>query len=581
MKQVKVIEANSKKIDRSNSKVIEFLRVAPYCRVSTDSEEQMLSYNSQVQHYRSLVEANKDWELVDIYADEGITGTQIIKRIEFQRMINDALAGRIDLVITKSISRFARNTLDTLKYVRLLKENNVAIMFEKENINTMTMNGEMLLAILSSLAQQESESISANVKMGLKMKMKRGELVGFQGCLGYDYDKETKSIYVNHEEAQIVKYIFELYIGGLGCFVIAKELTRLGYITKKGGTTWLDNSVRKILRNEKYKGDILMGKSFTVDPITHRRLLNLGEEEKYYIANHHEPIVSAEIFDEAQRILGIRSDMQKNKGRGDKYSRKYAFSSKIECGFCNTLATRRKWHSSSTHEKFVWQCTTSTKKGRRFCAESKGLEEEVIESAFVKAFNMLCLNNKEIIEEFLANVSKTLEDNNDQKETKRITNEINGLEKKMGKLVDMRLEESIDKETYEAKYIDLHNELEKLRHDKKEFEESVKKQNTLRKRITSFRKIFEKNEPLKEFDREVFESIVEKIIFGGFDDEGNAIPYLLTFVFKAGLNTSYDCTKKPPKSDEETCSYTELDTCGVCCTDDYEVVAITSVQKRS
>lgn len=192
MKDVKVIEASPERINRSNSKKIERIRVGVYVRVSTDSEEQLLSYNSQLAHYKQLVQGNPDWELVDMYADESISGTQTSNRINFQRMISDAVNGKLDMVITKSISRFARNTLDTLKYVRLLKENNVAIFFEKENINTLTMNGEMLLVILSSLAQQESESISSNVKMGLKMKMKRGEMVGFNGCLGYDYDSDKK-----------------------------------------------------------------------------------------------------------------------------------------------------------------------------------------------------------------------------------------------------------------------------------------------------------------------------------------------------------------------------------------------------
>lgn len=212
-------------------------------------------------------------------------------------MINDALEDKIDLIITKSISRFARNTLDTLKYVRLLKEHNVALFFEKENINTLTMNGEMLLVILSSLAQQESESISANVKMGLKMKMKRGEMVGFNGCLGYDYDSKEKILTINKKEAEAIKYIFERYIAGMGCYVIAKELTRLKFKTKRGNTNWGESTVRGIIKNEKYKGDLLLGKTFTVDPITHRRLDNFGEEDKYYIENHHEPIISKEVFD--------------------------------------------------------------------------------------------------------------------------------------------------------------------------------------------------------------------------------------------------------------------------------------------
>lgn len=291
MSKVQIIEAQKEKIDRSTGNIINKMRVAAYCRVSTDSDEQINSYNAQVTNYKNLIKQNKEWTFVDIYADSGISGTQSDNRDEFQRMISDARSGLIDIIITKSISRFARNTMDTLKYVRMLKEDNVAIIFEKENINTLTMNGEVLLTILSSLAQQESESLSANTKMGLRMKMKRGEIVGNQRCLGYDYDKETKMIYINEEEAKTVRYIFDRYTSGTGCFVIAQELTAMGAMTKKGNTQRVDTSVRGIITNEKYKGDLLMGKTFTVDPISKRRLDNFGEEEKYYIKNHHEPII--------------------------------------------------------------------------------------------------------------------------------------------------------------------------------------------------------------------------------------------------------------------------------------------------
>ena len=205
MKKVEIIKANRSLSDRNKNNMRSILRVAAYCRVSTDSDDQLNSYNSQVSYYTDLIRKNNEWDFVDIYADEGITGTQISKRTNFQRLINDCMNGEIDMVITKSISRFARNTLDTLKYVRMLKEKNIAVYFEDEKINTLTMDGELLLVVLSSVAQQEVENISANVKKGLKMKMSRGELVGFQGCLGYDYNVDDKSISINREEAEIVK----------------------------------------------------------------------------------------------------------------------------------------------------------------------------------------------------------------------------------------------------------------------------------------------------------------------------------------------------------------------------------------
>ncbi|MEI3599717.1 MULTISPECIES: recombinase family protein [unclassified Oceanobacillus] len=279
MSKVEVIRANSDLASRKRGKEIKQLRVAAYCRVSTDSEDQLNSYKSQVSYYSDLIQKNVEWVLVDIYADEAITGTQVTKREDFQRMINDCMNGDIDMVITKSISRFARNTLDTLKYVRMLKERDIAVYFEDEKINTLTMDGELLLVVLSSVAQQEVENISANVKKGLKMKMQRGELVGFQGCLGYDYHPEDKSISINEKEAEIVRYIFQRYVEGAGGSIISRELENLGYKTKRGTPTWAETTVLGIIKNEKYKGDILMGKTFTLDPISKRRLENFGEED--------------------------------------------------------------------------------------------------------------------------------------------------------------------------------------------------------------------------------------------------------------------------------------------------------------
>ena len=308
MSEVKVIKA-SKDGRTSRGRTVELLRVAAYCRVSTDTEDQMNSYNSQLQYYTDLISKNPKWEMVDIYADAAITGTKADKRDGFQSMIADCLHGKVDQIITKSISRFARNTVDTLKYVRLLKEHNVAVIFEDEGINTMTMDGELLLTVLSSVAQQEVENISANVKKGLKMKMQRGEMVGFNGCLGYDYDPETKTISVNENERHIVEYIFDRYVQGAGCLMIAKELRRAGEKKKDGTTDWKDSQIRGIIRNVKYMGDLVMGKTFTVDPITKRRLKNLGEEDMYYIENNHEPIISRELFDRYQYRYDYAEDL--------------------------------------------------------------------------------------------------------------------------------------------------------------------------------------------------------------------------------------------------------------------------------
>lgn len=584
MKEVEVIKAKSSSSNSVRGKMIEQLRVAAYCRVSTDSEDQLNSYNSQKAYYMDLIQKNTEWIFAGIYADEAITGTQVTKREDFQRMINDCMNGEIDMLITKSISRFARNTLDTLKYVRMLKEKNIAVYFEDEKINTLTMDGELLLVVLSSVAQQEVENISANVKKGLKMKMKRGELVGFQGCLGYDYHPEDKSITVNEEEAEIVRYIFNRYIEGAGGSVIGQELENLGYLTKYGNSTWVPTTVLGIIKNEKYKGDILLGKTFTVDPISKRRLENMGEEDQFYIRNHHEPIVSEEVFDKAQEILNRRS---KNRGKiGDgnskreKYSRKYAFSCLLECGFCGGTLTRRRWHSGTEYNKVIWQCVTSTKKGKKHCPNSKGIPETAIEEAFVESYRLLCNNNKDVLEEFLKRIDETLSSSSVNNKLLKVDKDIEAIEKKKSKLVDMRLEDIIDSDTYESKFSSMTTKQEDLIKERIQLQETVTNEKDIKRRLRDFKKTLEQNEVLNEFDRYVFESIVEKVIVGGYDEDGIIDPAQLVFVYKTGFKNSLDGNRFKPErknaranrksknlyshtndENQSLCSDTKADTC--------------------
>lgn len=528
------------------------LRVAAYCRVSTNDEDQLNSYRSQVTYYTELIKKKDDWLFAGIYADEGITGTQVSKREEFQRLINDCMNGEVDMVITKSISRFARNTLDTLKYVRMLKAKNIAVFFEEENINTLTMDGELLLVVLSSVAQQEVENISANVKKGLKMKMQRGEMVGFQGCLGYDYDPISKTISVNEEEAEVVRYIFRRYLQGAGGSVISKELRNLGYKTKRGGTAWPESTVIGIIKNEKYKGDLLMGKTFTVDPITKRRLANFGEEDRYYLAGHHEPIISEEDFEKAQMILRRRSYPRKT-GDGVKrelFTRKYAFSCLIKCGFCGGTLTRRCWHSGTTHSKVVWQCVEATKGGKKFCPDSKGVEEIQIQRAFVESYKLLCTNEDGVLEEFLERVEKNLSEDNSVKQAEKARRDIAALEGRRAKLVDMRLDEVLSRDDYELKYSEICAKIEKAKDELAQYEEAAATYGNVRERIAAFRKTLEDHRGLEEFDRYVFESIVEKVIVGGYDEDGNKDPEQITFVYKSGFKdslTSHDF-RSPRKS---------------------------------
>ena len=569
--EVEIIKANNPFDDSVKVRKLDRLRVAAYCRVSTDDEDQIKSYNSMVRYYTDLIKNNKQWVFAGVYADRAITGTKTDKREEFQRLIQDCMSGKIDMVIAKSIPRFARNTLDTLKYVRMLKERNIAVYFEVEKINTLK-DGEFLMTILSSVAQQEVENTSAYVKKGLKMKMKRGELVGFQGCLGYDYDVVTKSISINEEGAKVVRYIFDRYVAGAGSTMIARELNEQGIMTIRGNP-WTSSSVMGIVNNEKYKGDILLGKTFTVDPLSKRRLENLGEEDRFYIRDHHEPIISEETFARAQEIRNRRNGNRKSAtpGKREKFSRQYAFSCMLECGFCGASLSRRRWHSSSKYKKTIWQCVKSTKSGKRFCPDSKGIPEEVIEEAFIESYRMLCADNKDVLEEFIHRIEKTLSGDTIKDKVINLQKRVNVVQNKRKKLLDNYLTGIVAQDIYEETDVGFEKELSDLKAKIKLLEQQMYDEDSLQRRIADFRKALSQNKVLEEFDRGIFESIIEKVIVGGFDEEGNKDPYKITFIYKTGFKNELGNAKERfGKSSgivdktKELCSHIKDELEGVC-----------------
>lgn len=543
--EVQVIKATEGPIVRDRRLVgtpltLQRKRVAAYVRVSTDGEEQLQSFQSQKQYYQDKISQNKEWAMVGIYADEGITGTKIDKRDEFLRMIEDCMNGQIDVVITKSISRFSRNLVDTLTYTRMLKQKGVTVIFEKENIDTSTMESEMQLSLLSALAQNEVESLSQNVKMGVQYKMARGELMGFNGCLGYDYNPEDKSISVNPAEAETVRLIFDLYIQGYGANTIAKRLTELGKVNKKGIVKWTDSGVRGIIKNEKYKGDLLMGKTYTVDPISKRRLENRGEENQYYTKNHHEAIVSEEVWNAAQDICKnrYRSNSNVESGTRTKYARKFAFSSMCECGFCGTNLTRRSHHQDTHHKKPVWKCRVATNKGIENCPNSKAIDESIIENAFLEMFGLLADNFDDVLESVLSSVEETISKDESSGRLKQVEKDIASLEKKRNKLTDMMLDDKISKEAYDEKYAELEHKLKKANDEKNVLSQNVLSQKNIQNRMRELRAKLAGADVLDKFDRVVFESIVQKVIVGEVAEDGTVDPYKLTFVLK-GMDNEF------------------------------------------
>ena len=538
MAQVEIIAANLK---NNIKKTLEFIkkRVCAYARVSTDSEEQLTSYSSQIKHYGEFIKSNPEWEYVGVYADEGISGTQVKNRTEFKRMIDDAINGKIDIIIAKSISRFARNTVDTLKYVRLLREHKVDVYFEKENIHTLNLDSEMFLTLYSAFAQAESESTSQNVKMGLNAKMKRGEPVGNQNCYGYIWNEKTKELEINEEQAQVVRQVFDLYVKGVGGRTIAHKLNDLG-IPTYFGKKWSQSSISRIIKNEKYVGDLLGQKYYVVDTLSHKRSHNYGEKEQYYVKDHHIGIIDRDTWDKAQEILNKRNNNKREFGRVHKttYSLKYDFSSKIICGCCGSTYVRRQGTKRKDGTAPIyWKCFQQVDE-KRYCEDSKFIREDVLKEMFVELYNLIVDNKHKTKDKLLSAIKDTLEDVDYQKEINKLDLELDKLKTRLSKLVDMNLDGIIDKDTYVSKGEDLKTKISEIEDKKEELLNLKNTNNTLSKRIIEIEKIVNAPTTIKEFDKETFNSIIDKIIIGEKNVDGNN-SNVVRFILKTGAE--YKC----------------------------------------
>ena len=362
------------------------LRVCAYCRVSTENEEQLSSYVAQVTHYTDYIKRNPEWDSARIYADEGISGTNTKKRVEFNRMIEDCMAGKIDMVITKSISRFARNTLDTLQYVRQLKEKNIAIFFEKENVNTLDSKGEFLITLLGSLAQEESSNISQITRMGIAYRFQEGKvIVNHNRFLGYAKD-ENGNLVIVLEEAEIIKRIYREFLEGKSDLKIAKGLEHDGILTGAGKATWWASTIKSILKNEKYMGDALLQKTHTVDFLTKKRVKNNGIVQQYYVEDSHPAIINKEEFAAVQNEFERRSSMRGYSQTGKSaYTSEYAFSGKIFCQNCGSKFRRASW-GTGKNKQYVWRCINREQNGVDKCS-AKTVKEKALEQAFLRVLN--------------------------------------------------------------------------------------------------------------------------------------------------------------------------------------------------
>ena len=389
------------------------LRVAAYCRVSTDDEEQLTSYEAQKNYYTDKIMTNKEWTMAGIFADEGITGTSARKRPEFLRMIRQCKQGKIDIVLTKSISRFARNTVDCLNYVRALKELGIAVIFEKENMNTLEIDSEILITMLGAFAQSESESISTNVRWGKRQAMKEGKaIINYKHLYGYRKGADGRPEIIP-EQAEVVRKIYDLFLSGTPIRGILKYLNANSIPNISGGSQWAKNAVNSILINEKYCGDVLLQKTYIDDCINKKVKKNTGQLPMYLVQNHHEGIISRETFDAAQAELARRSagksPSKKNAPTGrSRYSSKYALSDRLYCGECGTRYQRCTWRNRDGSKRIVWRCVSRVDYGNKYCHDSPTLDEEPLHRAILAAINGAVKDKENIIYNLKSAMEKEL-----------------------------------------------------------------------------------------------------------------------------------------------------------------------------
>lgn len=472
------------------------LRVAAYCRVSTDSDEQATSYEAQVEHYTEFIQKNSEWEFAGIYADDGISGTNTKKREDFNRMIEDCNIGKIDMIITKSISRFARNTLDCLRYIRELKEKNIPVFFEKENINTMDSKGEVLLTIMASLAQQESQSLSQNVKLGFQFRYQNGEMtINHNRFMGYTKD-EDGNLVVDEVEAVVVRRIYREYLEGKSLIQIGRGLEADGILTGAGKEKWRPETIKKMLSNEKYIGDALLQKTYTVDFLTKKRVKNEGLVPQYYVENSHQGIIPKDLFMQVQEEMIRRSNLKAGKKKRV-YSSKYALSSLVFCSKCGDIYRRIAWNNRGKRS-VVWRCCNRVENGPEAC-NADTIPEEDLQMVTVKAFNQLYESKESMLEVLMGNIHKVVDTSGESLET---------IEARLEELQQQLLKKANSKQSYDK----LANEIYELREKKQNVMVESAEKNGFKKRISELEEFLQEFEfELTEYDEQLVRGYIQKI----------------------------------------------------------------------
>lgn len=495
MKKIIKIEANQKEES--------ILRVAAYARVSTDSEDQLISLKTQKAHYEKVISENEDYHFVGIYYDEGITGTKKECRDGLLKMLKDCENGKIDFILTKSISRLARNTTDCLEIVRKLLDLNIGIYFEKENIDTRTMESELMLSILSSLAESESRSISENNKWSIKKRFQNGTFI--ISSPPYGYENIDGKMVVNEEEGKIIKEIFEEYLSGKGTHKIAKDLNKRK-IKEQRGARWHGSTVIGILKNEKYIGDVIYQKTYTDE--NYNRHKNNGEEDQYKITDNHEAIVSREEFERVQDLIKIRAIAKGNGESTKKYQNRYSLSGKIKCGECGSTFKRR--HHYNGKDKYIaWTCSEHLKDINK--CSMKFIRDKDVKLAFVTLINKLIFGKDRILMPLLETLKRV--------DSKEEVAKINKIEESLEKLKER--EEVLNKlmtsgvleaSIYTKEAMGITSEEKDLLKEKEISKKAIHGNDEEIRELEKLIGILSKTDMLKSFDDDLFKEIVDKIV---------------------------------------------------------------------
>lgn len=488
-------------LHRSHTEEKPKCRVAAYCRVSTDSEEQETSYEAQVTHYTEYIQKNPDWELAGIFADDGISGTNTKKRDEFNRMIDECMAGNIDMIITKSISRFARNTLDCLQYIRQLKDKNIPVYFEKESINTLDAKGEVLLTIMASLAQQESQSMSENIKLGLQYRFQQGKVhINHNRFLGYTKDEDGHLI-IDPEQAEIVKRIYREYLEGSSMDKIAAGLMADGILTGAGKEKWHTSTINKILRNEKYMGDALLQKTYTTDFLTKKRIKNNGIVPQYYVEDDHEAIIPKELFMQVQAELVRRRVVHTSpSGKKRTFSCNHCFAQMVFCGDCGELYRRVHWNNHGC-KSIVWRCISRLEiTHAEVPCENRTVNELLLQEVTVKAINQILTERGTFLKQLQANIAKAV--------VSADTLSPDGIQARLEELQKELIKKANHKQDYDA----IADEIFRLREQKEQSEVDSHHREETMNRIKELQDFIAKQKTdITEFDEALVKKLIEKI----------------------------------------------------------------------